>query len=524
MPVLTKSVLDRLQDKIKESELPILRQSAARVITLASSSKTEINALAQIILQDQAFTARVLRMANTFFYNRQSGRPVTSVTRAILLIGYGALRDLALAGEFAEFAQKHLPAGVDLRQIIAKAFVAANQASDLGKALELPNTELLFTSALLQSIGELALAYHLPTVRQNIQTLMIEENLSYSTAHQRVVGASPKETMRKVCEPYQIPQELVAATLPCWEASAQWTDEDRWGAVIHLANDVARNLLSPASPASNASLDHLLRNAAAAFHVETTKLTSTVTSAFEQTLQLADVVKFDPKHLVPSKVTSEGAPTVRAELVEACIKIVAPALTSSASQAASQTSAPVAAPSSESTGPPSANTDEAASTPAYLNYLTDLGAHMLEKPDFNTILNLALEGLHRGAGFTHTFLLLSSPKDRQFIARLGFGPLSDTFLNEFAIPQEGPAACPGLTQTSTSMRFESLWPGLAETLPPQLLQSLRPVGIALGPLRTNNRLIGLIWADLPAPIPDSLWTAFELLTLQANVGLRSLAR
>ncbi|MDE3119915.1 MAG: hypothetical protein KGL03_12985, partial [Nitrospirota bacterium] len=105
-----------------------------------------------------------------------------------------------------------------------------------------------------------------------------------------------------------------------------------------------------------------------------------------------------------------------------------------------------------------------------------------------------------------------------------FGPLSDTFLNELAIPQEGQAACPGLTQTSTSLRFDSPWPGLAETLPPQLWQSLRPVGIAIGPLRTNNRLIGMIWADLPAPIPDPLWAAFELLTLQANVGLRSLAR
>jgi hypothetical protein len=57
-------------------------------------------------------------------------------------------------------------------------------------------------------------------------------------------------------------------------------------------------------------------------------------------------------------------------------------------------------------------------------------------------------------------------------------------------------------------------------LPPAVMNAIQPTGIALAPLYTSNRVIGLIWADRKDDdIDDAMWKSFQLFAMQANLAL-----
>src|SRR5438874_5698549 len=107
--------------------LPIIRQTAVKVIALLSSPLSKVDAIANAILHDQAFTARVLKVANSVFYQRRNEK-ITSLSQAILRTGYDTIRDIAIATEFAELVQMRLFLTVSLRLLLATPFAASNHA------------------------------------------------------------------------------------------------------------------------------------------------------------------------------------------------------------------------------------------------------------------------------------------------------------------------------------------------------------------------------------------------------------
>src|SRR2546427_2386445 len=137
--------------------LPIIRQTAVDVISLLSKPNSTIETISRTILHDQAFTARVLKIANSAYYRRDNEK-ITNVIQAMLRMGYNTVREMAIAAEFAELVQRRLPSGVNLRRLLAKAVVAAHQARVLGHVMRLPEIDTLFLRALLESLGELAMA------------------------------------------------------------------------------------------------------------------------------------------------------------------------------------------------------------------------------------------------------------------------------------------------------------------------------------------------------------------------------
>lgn len=89
---------EALLKSIAQSEgLPALGVAISRVIQLASSDSDAVGGLAHFILADVALTQKMLRLANTVFYRDASGTPVTTVSRAIFLLGFETVKTTALA-------------------------------------------------------------------------------------------------------------------------------------------------------------------------------------------------------------------------------------------------------------------------------------------------------------------------------------------------------------------------------------------------------------------------------------------
>ena len=75
-------------------DLPTLPRTVLKITELVNDPKSSAKDLARVITDDQILTARLLKLVNSSFY----GLPqrISTVTGAIVLIGFDAIRNLLL--------------------------------------------------------------------------------------------------------------------------------------------------------------------------------------------------------------------------------------------------------------------------------------------------------------------------------------------------------------------------------------------------------------------------------------------
>lgn len=140
-------------DKLSQEELPMFAHTARKIASLSSDSLTSVGEMTQVILSDTAMTARVLRMANSAYYNPSSHR-INTVSRAIVLLGFDAVRNIALSISMIDTMLSGVQHDRALEEL-ARSFHAAIQAKELALAMEIEGAEEIFIAALLHRLGKM---------------------------------------------------------------------------------------------------------------------------------------------------------------------------------------------------------------------------------------------------------------------------------------------------------------------------------------------------------------------------------
>lgn len=267
-----EALLEHLRTKLERHPFPVLQKTVQRITALVSTSEDALPNLAHIILGDQAFTAHVLSRANQMI----APNSVTSITRAILVLGFSTIRNLAIAAELVDAVQAKLPESVNIQQLLAKAFLSARQADELRQATSLTATEEIFTGALLASIGELALAIHASAAYLAIQE-RVEQGSSLEKVYHEVIQLDPVDIVNLIIQVYNLPPSLLVPQ-PDWTKSETWNLRDKQHGVIHLANALAAQAVHPYETHPDAQRELLSK---------TSRYLSIPTAAIETCLQNA---------------------------------------------------------------------------------------------------------------------------------------------------------------------------------------------------------------------------------------------
>jgi HD-like signal output (HDOD) protein len=279
-----------LEEKLDTEKIPVLRTTSLLLIELLGSLLTPVQMIADTILRDQGFTAQILKLANSAYFSR--GTRINSISKAIINIGYGALRDIALTVEYADLVQKRLPKRVQLKRILAKAFVAARWASIVGQESRLPEKEAFFTSALLASLGDLATAAYLPEVYQKIEATARSQGWSYHQAHAAVTEMSPHDVTVIVGWYYDLPEHLVLAQ-PMAGTMSKWPANEQPPRIVHCANDLAYNLFSWPYPEILENFASLFSETTQGLDLSAETLQISLAVEYQQALRLGAAVDLD---------------------------------------------------------------------------------------------------------------------------------------------------------------------------------------------------------------------------------------
>ncbi len=144
------TALERMLSHIKEvSTLPHI---AMKLIRLSQDPNAQPQQLCNVLATDPVMTSRVMRCVNSAAYGLT--HPVTSLHRAVCLLGYSQLRDLALTASVASVFKHNHSCGQYVRAKLWRHMVAVAICSRMIAArCELPEFEEVYLAGLLHDIG-----------------------------------------------------------------------------------------------------------------------------------------------------------------------------------------------------------------------------------------------------------------------------------------------------------------------------------------------------------------------------------
>ena len=195
-----------------EADLPALGGSVARVVQLASSDDDSVRALAHFLLSDVALTQKVLRLANTVVYRTAGGGAVTTISRAIFLLGFDTVKTSALAMLLVESMKGRHAQSV--RTELSFALGASVIGRELARRSHFKDAEEAAVAALFKNMGRLLVAAHDHHLYAEIARLSEAGSHTPAQASMQVLGCSFDMLAESVLHEWQIPDTIIHALAP----------------------------------------------------------------------------------------------------------------------------------------------------------------------------------------------------------------------------------------------------------------------------------------------------------------------
>jgi HD-like signal output (HDOD) protein len=457
--------------------LPSVGRTLARLTTLLESDSDAVHELADVILADVALTQRLLRLANTIPY-RSGPQAVTTVTRAIMLLGFDQVRTTAMSLVLVDgLLGDRLPA---LRDDFHRALLAGSLARELLGGSEAEEASI---AAMFRSIGRLLVAVFAPQAHARIRELALAERLGEGAAARRVLGRSHDELTEMLLRDWSVPDRIVAAVQPLApRLQAPATGAERIRAAAQFAESVAAAL----APQPLAKLDEVLERFRPALSFDAEQLMPLLERAGERTREFEVAFGMAPGDCPVARLRS--ALPAEAELT-----------------------APPVETSGERDGvgrPANASALLAAALAEATDCLTR-GARI----DVNAVVQVMLEALFSGLGYARTALALRDPATGLFRTRAAFGEPKPQF--GFGI-QGGPNLfTAALAQGKDLHIADSQAERLRASLPDWFARDFAEArSFLLMPVVVADKQVGFFYADRPV-VDDAGLSAQELNLLRA---------
>jgi len=155
-------------------KLPSFPPIATRLLQALSKEDVEIRELTRLISSDAAFSAEILRLANSALFGLEG--QVNSLTHAVLLLGLSRVKGLAMTVAIMKGYLKGVLKSETLRRCWTHSLACAFLAEELAPACGL-DKDYAYTAGLLHDIGRLSILVTYPAEYTNL--LKVAEDNSF---------------------------------------------------------------------------------------------------------------------------------------------------------------------------------------------------------------------------------------------------------------------------------------------------------------------------------------------------------
>jgi putative nucleotidyltransferase with HDIG domain len=188
---------------------PGMPATAAKLLPLLDNPDSTPAEVENIVKYDPGLTANLLKLTNSAYFGIPT--KVSSVKQAVILLGWKRLVQVVTTICMSPLMKKAVP-GYDLRtgELWRHSIAVSVAAEILVKALKIPDTDEVFTAALLHDIGKLILGGFVKKELLQIEA-MVKKGISLDVAESMVLGTNHAEVGGQILHKWSFPAELVNA-------------------------------------------------------------------------------------------------------------------------------------------------------------------------------------------------------------------------------------------------------------------------------------------------------------------------
>jgi eukaryotic-like serine/threonine-protein kinase len=519
-----RDTLEQLIARMRErSDFPALSDSVIRIQRVADADSASVGALTAEILKDPALTQKLLRIVNSAYFTRGERGNVSTVSRAVTLLGFNSVRNIATSLVLLDHLRDKNQAA-SLMDELLRSLLAGTLAGEL--ATNARDREEVFIGSMFQHLGRLVAGFYFPTESQRIKeerkhdpSPEAEERIAH-----RVLGVSHEQLGQAVALMWGLPEHLRRGMVrpdgptPSRPVPAG-LEQQRW--ISRLANDLSELLMVHEWPQAQPRLAEIARREAHAIGLKVSEVEQAVHRACTQFNLLADAlnVRFAPSSPVARLLSA--AARVAQQPQDTWTLLGGGGHTHAVADFSESTQAQLEAPRD----PRQPNLNPLQSQAVLVAGVQDVTQAQLEGRRLTEQVQIILETLYRALELRCVVLALRDATGEYLVGKLGLGVHHKLVVQALRVPLKQPndlfaAVC---KRGADTLITDATEPRMAARMP-GWFPSLQVGSFILLPLARDEQTLGLIYGDHERPgalnVNEAQLSLIRTLRNQAAMVLR----
>ncbi|MBK9446804.1 MAG: protein kinase [Betaproteobacteria bacterium] len=510
-------LLRRMRHK---SDFPALSESVGAINKITASDRESVAKLSGSILKDFALTNKILKLVNSAFYRPVGGGNISTVSRAVMVLGFDSVRNIAITVLLFEHLQNKGNAN-QLKDEFLRANLAGILAKDIGSRTAQRDVEQAFICSMFHNLGRMLTQYYFPEEGEDIRTMVEQKGITEDQASHKVLGISFEEMGIGIAQHWGFPPLIVNTMrrLPPGSVRKATAPEEKLRVLSAFSNELCTIIANATPEQRQKELKKLTGRFGDSVALTEQDLHKTIEKSFEEVAQFASVIQLNLKQTpFGRQIRSWGGSKVQHASGDAEAAAVDDAPDTLASAALIET--PVMAESNEGNARP--ENVEAILTAG----IQDISNSLVGDFALNDLLRIILETMFRAKGFRRVILCIKDARANTMQGRFGFGPDATEIAKKFKFPL---TFTPDIFHAAMSKGVDILIsdindPKIAARVPEWYRKSVGAGTFVLFPLTIKTNPVAMIYADMEQAgaivIPEQELSLFRTLRNQAVLAIK----
>ncbi|MCK6411865.1 MAG: HDOD domain-containing protein [Azonexus sp.] len=518
-----QSTIDFLLRRMRhKSDFPALSESVTTINKIAASETESVNKLSNSILKDFALTNKILRLVNSAYFRPAGGGSISTVSRAVIVLGFDVVRNIAISVLLFEHLQNKANAN-QLKEEFLRANLAGLLGKEVGSAAQMRDLEQSFICALFHNLGRLLAQYYFPEEAEEIRRLVAQRGVGEDLASQQVLGVSYEEMGVEIARQWGFPPLIVGAMrrLPDGPVRKPGTPEERQRILSGMANELCLLVSQPGGEGREREMRRIMARYAAAVSLTEKEVKQSMQRSVEEAAEFARIIHLNLQQTTFGKQMRQFLSGKSGAGGEAGPRPGDDTLSSTVLKDEG------AYGIIDEPGEDGSVVDTRIDAQAILTAgIQDISNTLVDGFKLNDILRIILETMYRAMGFKRVILCVRDAKTNSMIGRFGFGPNTTEVVKAFRFPLSFAA---DVFHVAVSKGVDILIndindPKIAPRIPIWYRKALPAQSMVLFPLNIKNNPVALIYADRDDPggisIPEKELSLLRTLRNQAVLAIK----
>jgi len=490
-----RGTVEFLLRRIKlKKEFPAMSESISNVNNIIFSDSGSVTTLTNAVLKDFALTNKIIKLANSSYYNPLGRGNISTISGAVYRLGFDTIRNIVL-GLLLFDHLKNRNQAQDLMVECVQAILGGTIAKEICISQGYGNAEETFVCAMMHNLGRLLSIYYFPEEAEEIGKLLALSPADEEQISRKVLGASYTELGQGVAKSWGFPQKIIGsmAKSPPHSAPRGHANADETTRLIAcMATDLSAAVVDSDAQEQKKRTAGILEKYKGRLKLSPKAAEGMFIRSLEKFKEYAVAVawKLDPNIAGKLGVLEEASADTDDDVTQLMPR--AAAQTEEIVQT-TRMGLHVAA-----TVPPEPQREPARVSKDVLSGgIQDITNAMVEGSSLNDILRIIIETIYTGIGFDHVIFAVHDPRCAAMAGRFGLGDGIAAMVDQFhfALDFVPDVFHVALQKNIDVFITDTADPKIVTRLPGWYRKEFSAGAFLLFPIVIKDKPFGMIYAD-----------------------------